>query len=69
MTRRELLDLPPSVDLVTAGRALGIGRTKTYELARADDLPVRVLRLGNAYRVASADLLACWASRRTTRRD
>lgn len=57
MTRRELLALPPSVDLVTAGRALGIGRTKTYELARADGLPVRVLRLGSTYRVVTADLL------------
>jgi len=57
MTRRELLALPPSVDLVTAGRALGIGRTKTYELARSDQLPVRVLRLGSTYRVATADLL------------
>lgn len=57
MSRRELLELPPSVDLVTAGRALGIGRTKTYDLARAEELPVRVLRLGNTYRVATADLL------------
>ena len=57
LSRRELLDLPSSVDLVTAGRALGIGRTKAYELARADELPVRVLRLGNTYRVATADLL------------
>lgn len=57
MRRHELLALPSSVDLVTAGRALGIGRTKAYELARADELPVKVLRLGNAYRVATADLL------------
>ncbi|MCE6999593.1 hypothetical protein LZG04_32980 [Saccharothrix sp. S26] len=42
---------------MTAGRALGIGRTKTYELARSDQLPVRVLRLGSTYRVATADLL------------
>lgn len=57
MSRRELLDLPPSIDLVTAGRALRIGRTKAYELARAEDFPARVLRLGNAYRVVTADLL------------
>lgn len=57
LSRRELLELPPSVDLVTAGRALGIGRTKAYELARAEDFPARVLRLGNTYRVVTADLL------------
>lgn len=57
LSRRELLKLPPSVDLVTAGRALGIGRTKAYELARAEDFPARVLRLGNTYRVVTADLL------------
>ncbi|WP_242642104.1 hypothetical protein [Lentzea alba] len=42
---------------MTAGRALGIGRTKAYELARAEDFPARVLRLGNTYRVVTADLL------------
>jgi hypothetical protein len=58
MNRAELLALPSSVDLATAGRALGLGRTKSHELARAGQFPVRVLRLGNAYRVPTADLLA-----------
>jgi hypothetical protein len=58
MSRRELLALPAAVDLVTAGRALGLGRTKSHELARAGEFPVRVLRLGRAYRVATADVLA-----------
>lgn len=58
MTRRELLDLPAALDLVTAGRALGLGRTKSHELARAGEFPVRVLRLGRSYRVATADVLA-----------
>lgn len=57
MSTAELLSLPVSVDLVTAGRALGIGRTTTYELARRDELPVPVLRLGGRYRVNRADLL------------
>lgn len=57
MTQEELLGLPVAVDLVTAGRALGCGRTQTYELARSGDLPVPVLRLGNRYRVNRADLL------------
>ncbi|MCZ9346485.1 helix-turn-helix domain-containing protein [Streptomyces sp. TRM76130] len=58
MTTAEILALPASVALVTAGRALNLGRTKAYELARSGELPVRVLRLGNAYRVPRADLLA-----------
>jgi excisionase family DNA binding protein len=57
MSRAQLLALPPSVDLVTAGRALGIGRTKVYELARAGELPITVLHLGSSYRVVTADLL------------
>ncbi len=58
MSRDELLSLPVSVELwPTAARALGIGRTTAYELARRDELPVPVLRLGSRYRVNRADLL------------
>jgi hypothetical protein len=57
MTRHELLALPAAVDLVTAGRAFGIGRTKAHALARAGEFPVPVLRLGHTYRVTRADLL------------
>lgn len=57
MTRAELLALPATVDLVTAAKALGIGRTSAYQLARSGDLPVKVLRLGARYRVPSAALL------------
>lgn len=57
MTREELLALPASIDLVTAGRALGIGRTLAHELARQGEFPVRVLRLGNRYRVPTAEVL------------
>ncbi|MFI9466813.1 helix-turn-helix domain-containing protein [Streptomyces sp. NPDC052492] len=58
LSAADVLKLPAVVDLVTAGRALGIGRTLAYDLARRGDLPVPVLRLGNAYRVRRADLLA-----------
>ncbi len=58
MNREELLALPASVDLVTAAKALGIGRTTAYQLARAGELPVPVLRLGVRYRVPTAALLA-----------
>jgi hypothetical protein len=57
MTRAELLALPVVVDLVTAGRALGIGRTRAFELARRGDFPVPVLRVGLTYRVPTAYLL------------
>lgn len=58
MTLDELLALPVAMDLVTAGRAWRLGRTKCHELARADQFPCRVLRVGNQYRVTRADLLA-----------
>jgi excisionase family DNA binding protein len=57
VSREELLALPASVDLVTAAKALGIGRTTAYQLARSGDLPVPVLRLGVRYRVPTAALL------------
>lgn len=57
MSRDELLALPASVDLQTAGAAVGIGKSKAYELAAAGEFPVRVLRLGKTYRVPTAELL------------
>lgn len=53
----EISTLPAVIDLVTAGRALGLGRTKSYQLARAGDFPCRILRVGNSYLVPTADLL------------
>ncbi|MEI5135852.1 hypothetical protein RB199_31135 [Streptomyces libani] len=58
MSREELLVLPAAVDLETGNRALGLGRSKGYELAKRGQYPCKVLRLGNAYRVVTADLLA-----------
>jgi len=57
MTRAELLALPAAVSLDTANRAIGLGRSKGYSLARLDAYPCRVLRLGKSYRVITADLL------------
>lgn len=57
LSATELRNLPSAVDLVTAGRGFGIGRTTSYQLARAGKFPVPVLRLGNCYRVTRADLL------------
>lgn len=70
MTREALLALPAAVDLwPTAGQALSLGRSKTYELARAGQFPVRVLRLGNSYRVPTAELLALLGIDPATRHD
>ena len=57
MTRAELLALPVTVDIGTAARALGLGRSTGYELARRREFPCRVLRVGSSYRVPTADLL------------
>ncbi|MDF5758806.1 helix-turn-helix domain-containing protein [Spongiactinospora sp. TRM90649] len=43
--------LPPVLDLLTAGRLLGMGRTKAYRLARSGEFPCRVLRIGGRYAV------------------
>ncbi len=56
MKREDLLALPATVDLPTAGRALGIGRGQAYELAGRGEFPCRVLKLGARYKVVTADL-------------
>ena len=57
LSHDELLALPAAVRLwPDAGRAIGLGRTKTFELFRAGKFPCRVLRLGNALRVPRAEL-------------
>lgn len=54
----DLQRLPAVVDVVTAGRALGLGRTKTYQLAQAGEFPCRVIRVGKSYLVPTAELLS-----------
>jgi len=58
LTLAEIAELPAVTDLVTAGRALGIGRTKAYELARAGQFPCPLIRAGGTWRVPTAGLLA-----------
>lgn len=57
LTRAELLALPVTVDVGTAARALGLGRSTAYELARCGEFPCRVLRIRSTYRVPTAELL------------
>ncbi|MFD8379034.1 DNA-binding protein [Streptomyces sp. NPDC059679] len=56
MSLEELLALPATVNVTTAGRALGIGRDKAYELIRSGQFPVRTLPLGATVRVPTAEL-------------
>lgn len=57
MDRTELTQLPPLVDLPTAARVLGIGRTLAYELVKAERWPTTVLRVGKLIRIPTAALV------------
>lgn len=57
MTHEELMGLPVSFPLEDANRALSIGRTHGYEMAKRNAYPVRILQHGRAYRVTRYDLL------------
>lgn len=56
LTVGDLLNLPPTIDVETAGKAFGIGRTKAYELVRGGAFPCKVIPAGRTYRVVTADL-------------
>jgi hypothetical protein len=57
MNRTEIEQLPPLVDLPTAARVLGIGRTLAYELVKVDRWPTTVLRVGKLIRIPTAALI------------
>lgn len=50
-------ELPPVLDLIAAGRLLGIGRTMTYELVRTGEWPTPAIRLGRLIKVPTQPLL------------
>jgi hypothetical protein len=54
--------LPVVVDLPTAARLLGIGRTSAYELVRTGRWPTPVIRAGRLIRVPTALCWCCSAS-------
>ncbi|RLU85905.1 integrase [Streptomyces griseocarneus] len=56
MTHDELMNLPVAVPLDVANRALGLGRTTGYTLAKRGEYPVRLLRVGSQYRATRYDL-------------
>ncbi|MFD9794374.1 DNA-binding protein [Streptomyces sp. NPDC059070] len=53
----EAFDLPLTVDLPTAARALGICSATGYKLIRLGSFPCPVLRVGGQYRIPTAFLL------------
>jgi hypothetical protein len=56
MSQDELLALPPTVSVETAARALGLGRTRAYQLARQGQFPCKVIRIGTSYHIVTVDL-------------
>ncbi len=57
MRREELDDLPPVVDVPTAGEILGVGRSCAYELVRSGQWPTPVLHLGRLIRIPTMPLV------------
>ncbi len=54
----ELRAAGPTIPLGLANRALGISKGHGYALAKRGEYPVRLLKLGGAYRVVTSELLA-----------
>ena len=53
----DVASLPPVLDVPTAGRLLGLGRSAAYDLVLAGLWPTPVLRLGRRLRIPTAPLL------------
>jgi predicted DNA-binding transcriptional regulator AlpA len=64
LTRDELGALPTVLDVPTAARVLGIGRTMAYELVRTGTWPSPVLRVGRLVKIPTASLLAVLGEKR-----
>ncbi|MFG2021852.1 helix-turn-helix domain-containing protein [Actinomadura geliboluensis] len=56
MSQDELLALPTTISVETAARAIGLGRTRAYQLARQGQFPCKVIRIGTSYRIVTVDL-------------
>lgn len=60
----DLASLPTVVSITTAARALGLSRGFAYELARRNDFPCRIIRVGGCYRVPTAELVSVLGAER-----
>lgn len=58
ITLEEVRSWPATVDVSTAARVLGISRSYAFELAKRDQLPCRLLKVGSRYRVPTHSLIA-----------
>ncbi|AKJ72206.1 hypothetical protein TPA4_41 [Tsukamurella phage TPA4] len=58
LTLAELDAAGVTVDVPFAGRAFGLGKSQSYELAKAGKFPFPVHQVGSRYSVATADLRA-----------
>jgi excisionase family DNA binding protein len=58
MTADDLRALPAVIDVPTAARVLGIGRTAAYRLVRDGRWSTPLIRVGGTVRVPTAPLLA-----------
>lgn len=54
----EIRSGPPTVDVPTAARLLGISRSHAFELVKRGEFPCRVLQVGRRNRVPTSALLA-----------
>jgi predicted DNA-binding transcriptional regulator AlpA len=58
ITLDEIRTWPSTVDVPTAGRAIGISRSHSFELVKRGEFPCRTIRIGSRYRVPTSAILA-----------
>jgi hypothetical protein len=58
MNRDELNALPAVIDVTTAGKVIGIGRSSAYNLVRRNEFPTPVLHVGKLIKIPTAPLLS-----------
>jgi hypothetical protein len=61
--------LPPTLDVVSAGALLGVGRTIAYRLVREDAWPTHVVRVGRKIVIPTVPLLEFLGISAQTARD
>ena len=57
MTRDELHALPPILNVPTAAKVLGIGRSLAYDLVRRGEWPTTVLHVGKLIKIPTEPLV------------
>lgn len=57
MNASELSELPPLLDVPSAAKVLGIGRSLAYELLRSGRWPTPVIRMGRLIKIPTMPLL------------